>query len=368
MSSPGTSAFRNSRAFRAAIADPALGRILEIYDFDPGPAIRNVDRPVAVVSCYSDRSRQLSIVFDSFVLLVQNSYMLGFVHGLGGAWLYHCHRGPLDLDAFRTGFSKKLVGEQLYRRGPSEIARVLFLESVLAFERDWRIPVEARAVDEALRASSDALTRMTSHFMLHHELGHIATMDPRFHPFIRERVDLYLAHHDTSDVPAAARRALREEAEADLFGLSSCIAAFAPVVTEGRMREYLTFTARALTALNVLYAMADDLHRENVDSAFPSDIDESFALWRHREYLMTAYIESFPFDSTTVECAATDELLPIPDASILFEGLTDSDSLVGPIDEDDRRFVRLVNFGFAEGGSFEDIVQGTRVQWVLERS
>jgi hypothetical protein len=320
-----------------------------------------------VVSCYSARSRQVSTVFDGFVLLVQNSYVLGFVHGLGSAWLYHCHRAPLDLAAFQTGFAKKLVGEQLYRRGPSEIARVLFLESVLAFERKWRVPVEARLNDEALRDSSNTLSRITSHFMLHHELGHIATLDARFHPFIRERVDLYFAHHDTSDVPPESRRALREEAEADLFGLSSCIAAFAPVMTEARLREYLTFTVRALTDLNVLYAMADDLHRANVDPNFPSDIDESFALWRHRELLMTAYVESLPLDATTVTCAEVDTLLALPDASSLFEGLVDNDRLVAAIDEDDRRFVRLVDFGLTHGGTFEEIIDGARVQWVLER-
>jgi len=292
MTSPSISAVRSSRAFRAAIADPLLGRILDIHDFDPGPAIRNVDRPVVVISCYSDRSRQIGTIFQEFVLLVQNSYVLGFVHNLAGAWLYHHHRATLDLTAFQTGFAKKFVGEQLFRRSPSEIGRVLFLESVLACERVWRIPIEAAANDPALKASTDTLSRITSHFMLHHELGHIATVDERFHPFIRERVALYLDHHDIEDVPVHARGVLKEEAEADLFGLSSSIAAFAPEMAEAHLRAYLTFAVRALTALNILYVMADDLHRANVDPDFPIDVEEAFALWRHREYLMTAYIET----------------------------------------------------------------------------
>ncbi len=367
MTLPDTSWVRSSRAFRAAVADPALGRILEIHEFDPGPAIENVDRPVFVVSCYSERSRQIGTIFDDFVLLVQNSYVLGFVHALADAWMHHHHRAPLELAAFKTGFAKKFVGEQLYRRAPSEIGRVLFLESVLAFERVWRVPVEARAVDPVLKASVDTLSRITAHFMLHHELGHVATVDPRFHPFIRERVQVYLESGDISDVPEHSRRALKEEAEADLFGLSSCIAGFATVLSEPRLRAYLTFVARALTALNVLYVMADDLHRANVDSSFPVDVEEAFALWRHRELLMTTYIDSLPLDATTVECLPDDGFLDLPDASELFEGLLDDRALIHEIDPDQRRFVRVVDFGFAEGGSFDDVIQGTRVQWVLER-
>ena len=64
MTSLDTKKARESRAFRASIADPALGKILEIHDFDPGPAIANVDRPVFVVSCYSDRSRQIGTIFE----------------------------------------------------------------------------------------------------------------------------------------------------------------------------------------------------------------------------------------------------------------------------------------------------------------
>lgn len=356
---------RASRAFRSALSDPSLGRILDVHDFDPSPAIEKIDRPVVVVSCYSDRSRQIGTIFRDFVLLIQNSYMLGFVHDLAGAWLHHHHREELDLIPFEQGFAKKFVGEQLYRRGPSAIARILFLESVLAFERTWRVPIEARETDRAMKQSVDSLSRIASHFMLHHELGHIAVADERFHPFIRERVALYLDNHDTSDVPLHAREALREEAEADLFGISCSIAEFAPVLTEEHLRSYLTFAVRALTALNVLYGMADDLHRENVDATFEIDVEEAFALWRHRELLMTAYIDSLPLDSTTVEAAPADDLLDLPDAGELFAGLLDPGKIVGAVSEDTRRFLHVVDLGFAEGGSFDDVIQRTRVQWVL---
>lgn len=356
---------KGSRAFRAAVSDPALGRIHEVFDFDPSSAIQNVDRPVFVVSCYSDRSRQIGTVFDEFVLLVQNSYVLGFVNNLATAWLFHSHREPVDITAFSVGFAKKFVGEQLYRLAPSEISRVLFMESVLAFERDWRVPIEAKADDEELKTSSDALTRLTNHFMLHHEIGHIASVDERFDPFVRERVDLYLEHHDHSDLTQYSVKVLREEAEADLFGLCSTIAEFAPIMTEERLRSYLHFVTRAVTLLNILYVMADDLHRVNVQPDFPVDIDEAFSLWAHREKLMSAFVTSFPINQTTVEAASSDSLLSMSDASVLFEKLVDPERLVEPVDPHGRRFVQVVNLGFENGSSFGDVIEGTRVQWVL---
>lgn len=130
---------------------------------------------------------------------------------------------------------------------------------------------------------------------------------------------------------------------------------------------YLTFVARALTAVNILYVLADDLHRANVDPNFPVAIEEAFALWRHRELMMCSYIDGLPLDATTVECVDDDGFLDLPDASDLFEGLLDSGALIAAVNEDERRFLRVVDFGFAKGGSFENVIQGTRVQWVLER-
>jgi hypothetical protein len=365
MNSPDTSTVRNSRAFRAALADPTLGRIIAVRDYAPAGEIRDLNRPVFVVSCYSDTGRQIGTKFDQFVLLVQNSYMIGFVHTLAGGWLYHSHRTPLDITAFQVGVAKKFVGEQLYRRSPSDIARVLFLESVLTFERVWRIPVEARTSDPVFKSSVDLLTDLTAHFMLYHELGHLAVAGDPFYPFIRDRVRVYMEEGDVSDVPASARKVLVEEAEADLFSLACCVNAFAPRMSAQHLRAYLGFAARALTAMNIFYAMADDLHRINVDPQFPADVAATFALWGHRESLMAAFIATYPFDDTTVVCAADDALLDIPDYDSFFNGMYDSEALVFEINEDDRRFLQLIDLALVPGGNFDSVIDGTRVQWML---
>lgn len=365
MSLPDTNIVQSSRAFRAALADPTLGRIIAVRNYAPASEIHDFGKPIFVVSCYSDRGRQIGTVFDRFVLLVQNSYMIGFVHTLAGGWLYHTNRAPLDIAAFQVGVAKKFVGEQLYRRAPSEIARVLFLESLLSFERVWRIPVTARGEDSQYKASVDILTDMTAHFMLYHELGHVAVATDPFHPFIRERVRAYMEDADLGDVPASARQALVDEAEADLFSLAVCFAAFAPHVTERHLRAYLGFATRALTAMNIFYAMSDDLHRINVDPQFPSDVAQTFALWGHREALMAGFIASFPLDETTAPAVSADGFLDLRDYDAFFNGMYDSEALVFELDEDDRRFLQLVDLALASGGDFDKIIDGTRVQWML---
>jgi hypothetical protein len=142
-----------------------------VHEFDPSPAIKNVDRPVVVVSCYSDRTRVVSRIYDPFIILVQNSYVLGFLHHLSALWLFRNQLTEEQVGTAAFGLAKKFVGEQMLRIAPSSIARVLILESVLECDSVWRKPLLAKERAVPLRRSANRLTQLASDFILHHELG-----------------------------------------------------------------------------------------------------------------------------------------------------------------------------------------------------
>ncbi|KCZ53202.1 hypothetical protein HY29_17460 [Hyphomonas beringensis] len=358
---------RETRAFKAAIGNPALGTIMGIHDFDPSPAIDKVDRPVFVVSCYSDRTRQFCIEYRDFVLVIQNSYLLSFVDNIAVGALVAASDAKFDLLSYAGSLAKKFVAEQLYRLAPSSLARVLYLETVGQFEPHWRGPLLRRNEDETLKAASRAISQLTADFMLHHELGHVAAKDRRFYPFVRDVVEEYLADAAPA-IEAALVRALMDEAEADLFALNCCIASYAADFGYEKLLEYLTFVARAVTAINVLYLFTDDIHHLNVDSTAPRpDMDRHMGLWAHREKIMCGYLESFSFGPDTVIAKASDSRLALPALTPLFHRITDGAQLTEPTSVDARRFAHVLDLGFQTGDGFEAVIGAVREPWVLSR-
>jgi hypothetical protein len=356
---------KSSLAFRSALSDPDLGIVSGVHDFEVSPLIRRVDRPVYVVSCYSDTIRTICYEYKRFILLIHNSYTLSFANNIGLAWLYHSHRRSLDLRAFTTGFAKKFVGEQMYRLRPSMMARVLFLESALAYEPAWREPVLAKEKDKELHDSSDLLTRIAADLIFHHELGHLAEKDGRFASFIQRKVDAYLEDFDGAALPVEQIQLLRSEAEADLFAINCCLARYAPRMRAERVREYLNFVARLIIAINVLYVFSDDLHRVNVDPEHVMEpVERALTRWMHREAIMVGYIESFEFGRETIETRTNDRYLGLPQAASLFDGLTDSNQLIACENSDLRRFAQTIDAGFA-AGSFDKVIEGIRSSWML---
>lgn len=358
---------RDSPSFRTAIASLTLGTISSIEEMDLASVIENIDRPCFAVSCYTDRARTIRHRFRRFILILHNSYLLSFVDNMGLAWLHHLHRQPLTLAPFTTGLSRKFVAEQMYRLGPSSMSRVLFLETMLAHEPAWRKPIEARSADPALTQASHRLTAMTADFLLHHEIGHTATADTRYHLLVRLPVEEALSSLDLSDLTEPQIRTLHEEVEADIFGIDCCFALYAPLMGEERIREYLTFVARATISLNMLYAFADDLQRRNVDPAHPCQpIEQTHQMLAIRELNMVEHIAAFAFGGETIPAGPADDLLAIGDASELFEAIMSGTGLVDAPSDDLRRAADVIDAGFA-GGDFDAVINGVRASWTLYR-
>jgi hypothetical protein len=360
---------RDSLAFISATTDPALGQIIGIEERDYAAVIENLDRQCFVASCYTDRKRVIGERYRKFFLIIQNSYLLGFFDNLGLAWLHHLHHRPIELVPFTAGLPKKFVAEQLYRLGKSEMARVLFVETMLAYEPAWRTVVLAKDELPALAQSSRQLTRIASDFFLSHEIGHAATNDSRYDVQVREPIAAALAERDLEDLTAESIALLREEAEADRFGTDNCIAIYAQTMSDPRLRQYLKFVVQVTAVLNILYSMTDHLHQTNVDERHRhADLEQMLLVWAHREAIACDHIDSFNFSDTPLTPAPSDTYLDLGDPTELFDGLRDFNRLTEPPNEHARRMAMVLDLGLSEGEGFEQVINAVRSSWMLTRS
>lgn len=354
---------------RRRLESHRLQSVHEIITVDPSVAIKGVDVPIHIVSCYSDRSRILCEHWRDGVVLLHNSYLTSFLQHLAAVVMVTADGGSEDLPPTKDillSMGKKLLAEQMHVISPSGMARVLFLETVLKYEPAWREVVRLKDSQPRLSRSVDTFARLTSDFLLNHELGHTAAQDARFEPFTRSWVQAALADDQVPSLTATQRAWLRDEATADVFGLNCCLARYAPSLSAETLRSYLIFLARSVTAMNVLYAFAEDLHRANIDREFcVADIDFEMTAWAHRERVMIEYLESFPFHHETVIPRPQDDLASLPNIPDLFAPMLDTKSLVSPPSEDARLLAEIVSAGF-EAGSFERVIEGVRAHRVLE--
>lgn len=275
--------------------------------------------------------------------------------------------GP-SLDLLFTAVGKKFVAEQMHALGPSHLARTLFLESVIDYERHFRRIYALRDADRRLLTRTELFTRLASDFFMHHELGHVAEVDPRFDRFIRPTIDACLAEWAATGEPTYPDELLlRREARADIFALNCCFSIYGPDLTEATLRSFCTLLVQAVTALNVMYAAAHDLHRLNADPEHQAiDLDAEFSLWADRQAIMLRYLEDFIFDERTVVCAAVDTIGPVtvPDA---IDALIRTDSILAYLSEDTRRVSELISSGFKERpDAFDVVISGSRVASVLK--
>jgi hypothetical protein len=268
------------------------------------------------------------------------------------------------LRSLLIAMSKKFVAEQMHAIGPSHLARVLFLESVIGYEPHNRRIYALRDANRSALTRTNLFARMASDFFMHHELGHVAEADDRFDRFIEPTIEAFCAEY-----PSKTRdgNLLHREARADLFALNCCFSIYAPNLAETNLRSYFALLIHAVTALNVLYATAHDLHRLNVDPSHCGlNIEREFELWADRQSIMARYVDDFVFDDRTVPCAHVDEIGPIP-VPEGFNVLTDTEAVLTFLSEDTRRVSELISFGFRpEGNGFEDIISGSRVGSVLK--
>jgi hypothetical protein len=281
-------------------------------------AIKNLRRPVFIVSCYDDRSRILCEIWSDAIVVIHNSYLTSFIREIAlfsivfeaGADAIEWDGPPLT-ELF-TAVGKKFVAEQMHAIAPSHLARILFLESVIDYERHFRRIYALRDAHRPLLDRANLLARLASDFFMHHELGHVAEVDQRFDRFIRPTIDAHLSNFTDEELRSLDEDLLRQEARADIFALNCCFSIYGPDLTETTLRSYCLLLIHAVTALNVMYAAGNDLHRINSDPAHQEvDIELAFSLWSHRQGIMLRYLDSFIFDERTIVCAAADEIGPV---------------------------------------------------------
>jgi hypothetical protein len=345
-----------------------------VTDFTPAIAIKGLRRPVFVVSCHDDRSRILCETWRDAVIVIHNSYLTSFMREIAtfamvleagaenAGWT-----GP-TLPALYAAVGKKFVAEQMHAIAPSHLARILFLESVIDYERHFRRIYALRTADSRLARCSNLFARLVSDFFMHHELGHVAEVDSRFDPFIRPTIDEHLSELAEDEIQLLDVDLLRREARADIFALNCCFSIYGPDLTETTLRSYCTLLIDGVTALNVLYAAANELHRLNADSTHQLiDIDFEFALWHHRQAIMSRYVDGFIFDKRTIKCADNDAIGVVTLPAEALDVLLDPQGLVVPLSEDTRRISELLSFGFADTPhAFDAVINGSRVTSLLK--
>ena len=308
------------------------------------------------------------------VVVIHNSYLTSFMREIA-LFAAAFEDGPERIEwdspplaSLFTAVGKKFVAEQMHAIAPSHLARIIFLESIIDYERHFRRIYALRDANRRLLTRTDLFARLASDFFMHHELGHVAEVDPRFDRFIQPAIDACLVEWAAAGEPTCPDEPLlRREARADIFALNCCFSIYGPDITDTTLRSFCTLLVQAVTALNVMYAAAHDLHRLNVDPAHQAiDIDAELSLWSDRQAIMLRYLDDFIFDKRTVVCASADKVDPIaiPDAMGI---LVNTEALLAPLSEDTRRVSELISFGFNENpNAFDEVIAGSRVASVLK--
>ena len=342
------------------------GKVQAVHHYEIAPAIAGEHRPVFVVSHNDDRSRVFLQRTPYALVLFQNSYLTSFVDDLVTFALTASDRGE-NLEELCNALARKYVAEQMLTAGPSEMARVLFLESLIGFEPRWRRLYEVRNADtDGIGRRSQVVTRTVSQFLMHHELGHVAEADSRYAEITGALIDTYLAERESNERTRLSALNFEEEAQADLFALYGCMAIAARQHNASVVKSLLDITVRATVVLDVLYAIAHDLHRVNVDPQHQVDIDSPLTLWPHREALLLQALDDFSFGPHTFEACSDDLAEPFVFPEHMWPALTDIDAFLAPVTDDIRRVSQVIAQGFEfhpEG--FRAVVEGSRTEWLL---
>lgn len=157
-----------------------------------------------------------------------------------------------------------------------------------------------------------------------------------------------------------------DEFAADLLGLTVVMKVYAELASEKTLREFIRFPIHAVTRMEVLYCVAADAHRQNVDSTYDcGDIDARFEEWSGRLAVMDQHATGVRFGADTVLPLDHDEHLSLANDEVL-QALTTTD-FAQPLSEDLRRLAEAISFGFESGAGFKAVLDATRMTRVLER-
>jgi hypothetical protein len=347
--------------------------ILGVSDFDLPAEFAGVRKGVFVFNHNTPRHRILGSDFGDRVVLFHNHYMTSFMDNIALVLLAKDREGlerspgTPDTRDILGAFARKFLAEQLYVLGDSMMARTLFIETLISFDDHKRAYFELRASDADLRHASNFFTSLASDFLLMHEVAHIVSGHDEF----GARRDIGLEYLTDMDVflglSEKERFRLDEEVGADIAGLELTIRRYASSLSANDIKTYLRLVVELVTRMEVLYELAREVHRDNVDAGFDGgDMVSTMHMWQCRHLAMVRYIEDFPFGPRTVEPKASDQLLPLKWDQTAIDALT-SGTLTAPFDTAARRVAETVARGFEPGAGFDAVINGTRQMRVLDR-
>ncbi len=305
------------------------------------------------------------------ILIFDNGYITSFLDNIALAAMI----GKLDLGNDHSkdipilikALTKKFLAEQILVIDNSQIGRVLFLETVIEFDKHLRDLFALKESISILKASSDRFTAMAADFIRNHELGHILSRQDPFLNYPERALQEAQRIPDWEKLAKDRQITILEEIVSDFFGINSVLVLYHKLMSGIHLKNYIKFLVICLIRMHVLYDLAADLHRTNVDPDYRiGDIDGRFIELQAREFVMVNYIEELEFGKETVIPLASDGFLTL---DIEHSGVLDV-ACVNYSDawnEPSRRIAELVSTGFEPDAGFRTIVEGTRSTRVLDR-
>lgn len=265
------------------------------------------------------------------------------------------------------GLAKKFFAEQLFVHQDTRMARVLFLETLIEYDKYLREIIAFRTQVPELELSTDTFSSLATDFMHNHELGHVFSREKKFVAYLQEARKLLAERSEFATIYPDGNDTIVEEIAADIFGLNTVMGAYANRISGSRLKEYFGFLMMAVTRMQVLYALADDAHILNQNPDHPqTELDAKLSVWQLREWATVEFLHRYEFGQDSIIPIEKDDLLSL---SIELSGVADisTSDLAEPENDSSRMLAELIAQGFEEGASFNSVIEGTRGTRVLYR-
>ncbi|WP_316859767.1 hypothetical protein [uncultured Cohaesibacter sp.] len=307
---------------------------------------------------------------DQFVIF-SNAYMTSFLTNLALIAMVDSREINRDFGVSNAklarGLAKKFFAEQLFVHQDTRMARVLFLETLIEYDKYLREIIAFRTRMPELEHSTDTFASLVTDFMHNHELGHVFSREKQFVAYMQAARKLLTEQSEFATIYPDGNETLEEEVAADIFGLITVLGAYRNRISGLRLKEYLKFMFETATRLQVLFVLADDIHALNQNPDHPrTELDAKLSVWQLREWAVMEFLRRYEFGEGSIIPVEKDDLLSL---NIELSGIADisTSDLAEPENESSRMLAELIAQGFEENAGFDCVIEGTRGIRILHR-
>lgn len=351
-------------------------RILYIRHFDPsyislfGNPIYSQKR-IIVFNHNTPGHKTICDDWGDEALIHHNHYMISFLDNLALIALSRNLLSFNDMDIYElfASLGRKFIAEQMFEIGDSRMARVLFLENMIAYDHRLRPIFRLRNTELQVNASSDLFTSISSDFLLHHELGHLYHDQKGFDHY-QKLAKTYLDTLPEYNVIQDANEQIIiiEESASDIFALEAVLHTYSSKASTDVLFSYLRFFIASLVRMDMLYAQAIEYHKQNVDANIRNPCSTQNQLcWAMREltlaYYSNAYINEIQAN-TNLPCTSKSYIC-IDDYSLL-DSLAEVD-YSEQISSETRILAEAISLGFENNTGFRAVIDSTRITRTVTR-